>query len=296
MGFISIVCLAGIYLCSYLQAKIYVFEFVLIYLAVVTIHAFFGFTEVVGTDWGLISSGRYINGNFGQSNFFAATLISAGLIAWYLTFIANKFRQRIIFLALAIYFSSILILTYSIGGIVVFFFILGIMSFDLILLKSGLVKSRLQKIFLTLSNIFLVVLFMLSSFGYFYLQGGSRFLYWSDIPRLILERPAIGFGGYDALYHQITSRNLIDGRIVDRSHNWLLDFLFAYGVVGFLTFSFFLRDLISRIVFQLDKKNIIYLIPVVVFITTGFFHTKSIYHFVELSICLGLFFSTTERN
>lgn len=194
------------------------------------------FMELVRINPDMVLEGLWVNGTFGQANWFAGRLLVAIILsALYLGLKLNKsFKVRILFkayfLVILILFITVLGLTYSTWGII---------SAAVAVLMVILYEILPKKIFLSLvaigviaSIIFTIIFLRVNTDYNLRLEIiNSIFIIFSqpfDLQQLKIY--LFGFG-FDTLGEVLKSYRMIPGLLVDRAHNFFLDVLIQNGIV-----------------------------------------------------------------
>lgn len=189
----------------------------------------------------LIDDGLYINGTFGQANFFS-TLIVIGIASSILIFkllLAKRFKFRRISLFL-VFISFIiqlvgLTISYSIFG-----WIVGGLTLIVLLPNIFMSKSTYKKYFYTI----LLLLIPLSLILLDQYRTNLRYEIWISsidifLNNLDLEHQLFG-SGFDTLGNVIRDSGKFPSAIIDRGHNILIDILMQIGIFGVIIVTFIL--------------------------------------------------------
>jgi O-antigen ligase len=111
----------------------------------------------------------------------------------------------------------------------------------------------------------------------------ARRLYAQGAVDLIAKKPLTGHGLDTFL--EGSKQVALGDRNVDRVHHIFLDMAYSMGIpLALCAFLF----LIAVVVTSRDKRSFMYSLPILIFLITTVVHTKSAYHYVELSLFLGL--------
>ena len=201
------------------------------------------FVELSKTNPEQILDGIWVNGTFGQANWFAGRLLIATIFSAYFLFIGteklNKPIKRILYLLNIVFISLI--------GICIFLnrSDWGLISLGVAALMILLYEILPHKIFVWLLRIsFVVAIGVIAYFVPRYPGYNMRVDIWNNIIFVMFDQQLtftqilrILFGyGFDTLGEVFKSFSIIPGSLIDRAHNFILDILVANGilVLGFL--------------------------------------------------------------
>ena len=146
-------------------------------------------------------------------------------------------------------------------------------------------KKRFKKIFLIIPLLFLI---LIGIFGVYQERKESvfenRWQIWSLGIKAVKKRPVLGYGAegivkvYEQEYRQINQP--LEGVIVDRSHNLLLDIALFSGLLGLAFFLSWFWQLIKKIA----KEQEWTLIPLIGFLIFSFFQPIGVTHWFYLIV------------
>jgi O-antigen ligase len=173
------------------------------------------------------SKGIYVNGFFGQSNFFSALMVFGLIAAAY--FFGKKLsaRYKLSFASLITLFSVATFLSLSRWGI------LTLIATAVLIVLYELGLKRLLKYLFILFYILLIPGMALSSA--IYPEYEMHFDIWTKSFYAYRDAPILNkiFGyGFDNLNNVFLSRNAFPGLNVDRAHNLILDLATQFGLAG----------------------------------------------------------------
>lgn len=256
------------------------------FLAFSLVHSFIGIADLKGLSSTQLQSGYFVNGNFGQANFFAGTMLAAyALSLLRLSFIKCKWFWRVGYFLLAAIFATVLALTFSKGAIAIgVVYAIGILAAKVLLqldVRQKLTKKRLPRgaisatIFILFSLVMAITALKLDA---------SRAIIWPDMVKLTMHRPLTGYGP-DSMILAMKAENQLPDRFIDRAHDFPLDITTHFGIPALII----CLGLILYTIRKATRPNIsINLLCVLVlpltFWLTGIIHTKSIYHYSELAV------------
>jgi O-antigen ligase len=231
------------------------------------------------------SKGIYVNGFFGQSNFFSALMIFGLIAAAY--FFGKKLsaRYKLSFASLITLFSVATFLSLSRWGILT----LVVTAVLIVLYELGF--RRLLKFAFILFYILLIPGMVLASAVY--PEYEMHFDIWTKSFYAYRDAPILNkiFGyGFDNLNNVFLSRNAFPGLNVDRAHNLILDLATQFGLIG-------MGLLISPVVFAVraldrimdDRKLFFLFLGFTTFIlktTVNEYSISNLYMFFVVSIGL----------
>ncbi len=274
--------------------------YVNIFLIIVSINSIIAFTQFLSLDSDTIQLGKYVNGNFGQANFFADTAGAAAGIGFYLFFKNTLRKDKIYYLLICLFNGFLIFVSQSFGGIALIGGLLIIIIFNQALdflprlpeLKIYKQKKNDKKVFF----IFLFLIFTFASITYTFLKDESRSLTWEAVSKLVTQKPLLGHG-LDTLSYTMRDNFLLPERFIDRAHNTYLDYMHNLGIISFIISILTGMYLIYKISIQkLSKHHVSILIILACFLLSGVFHTKSIYHFGEFAAILGILIAILTRR
>lgn len=211
-----------------------------------SVEAYSQFYKLASNDPGMIREGIWVNGFYGQANFFSTHIITAIILtAYYLTVRIVKIKLTALklivpclaFLTLLL-LISIAIFSYSEWGWVA----LGIAIF--LIITYELLPKKLYLVFFI---ILLVLFFPIAGVIYLFLPRYElRFEIWQKIRDIMIYQNFIDindakytfFGfGFDTLGQLFQNKRIIPNLLIDRAHNIFFDILIQLGVIGFGFFS-----------------------------------------------------------
>lgn len=266
--------------------------YVNIFLIIVTFNSLIAFTQFLNLDHETVQLGKYVNGNFGQANFFADTAAAAAGTSFFLFFKNTSRKHKLYYLLISLFNAFLIFASQSAGGIGVFaaLFLAVILNQALPFLKKlpELKILRHKKNDKTIFFIFLFLIFTLGFITFTFITDESRALTWDGVVRLITQKPFLGYG-MDSLSYSLRDNALLTERFIDRAHNTYLDYIHNLGIISFI-FSTGLGLWLSYkiVIRELNKYHVSIIVILLCFILSGIFHTKSIYHFGEFACMLGI--------
>lgn len=214
------------------------------------------FMELTEINPNLILEGIWVNGTFGQANWFAGRILIAIVIcAYYLGLRFNlkwylRFSIKLYFALLVLLFLVTLGLTYSEWGIIsAFVAIITIILYEVLSRRT----FALMVGFSTLILLFGAIAFIILNTTY-----NLRLEIYSSIynlftqPLNLQQLKIILFGfGFDTLGEVFKAYGQLRGLLVDRAHNFILDILSQNGLLILVIFS----GLIFKTFINLFNKN-----------------------------------------
>ncbi len=220
------------------------------------------------------TSGYYVGGSFGQSNFLAGQLISGFLVS---IGIYIFYERKFTYLLACVTLALMVFTTMSRAGII-FLFLIPLLAF--VLWK---IKLKVNKIIAAMLSALLLVFLLAATTTFIWKTDEARSIYAKAAIELIVKKPLFGYG-LDTFLEGSKLVGLED-RNVDRVHHMFLDIAYSLGT-PLAIWAFLL--LIAVLSTSSDKRTFLFSLPILVFIVTTVVHTKSAYHYVELSLFLGL--------
>lgn len=291
-----------------------------VYWLLTVLHAALGISEASQLRWDLVVQGFYVNGNFGQANFFANTVLQGLLTGIFLTVGLWQVRQLTKLTVFGLVAGSLLQLaalwlSFSPGSwFIGFAFALAWAMLAIVFLarvyqskQTGLaVQNSLgaltpkRLLILSLAQLAAIVIVHLAIW---YSDEARRFI-WSEVWKVLPNLPFAGFGP-DTLHVVLQKFDLANAQLIDRAHNVFLDLLISYGWWGIATFTALVVSLWWRgycYLSALGKPlalNVLNYWPVVMiscYVLTDIFHTKSSYHYAELWLLAGVVIAQMLRQ
>lgn len=259
------------------------------------------FNELSTVNPDAILQGIWVNGTFGQANWFAGRLLLAIILsAFYFGLRLNTNRTlrvitKVYFGLLIFGFLVTLGLTYSEWGIISAAFAIGI-----ILLYEVLPK-RIFAIILTLVAISLII------GAIFFLRLNTEYNLRIEIYNSILniftqplsleQLKIILFGfGFDTLGEVFKDYGLIKGLLVDRAHNFLLDILTQNGLI---VLSIFTAFILNSFINMFNKKKVrmwdFTFIGVIAWMFRSLIHENGIINIIDFLFLLAILFSLKKE-
>lgn len=264
------------------------------YLLFALVHALIGIVDFSGLSFAQVELGMYVNGNFGQANFFANTLAAGAIIAFIYCINALRRRRVVIMLAYALSFLLLILvigMSYSYGTWVV----LPIVVVGFLVSRMHGYRRLSPKNRLIGSILFLVIAASLIMLGIFYTDEARR-LTWDAAWQLIKARPLTGYGA-DTLAESLKASNLLPGRFIDRAHNIILEIAYNWGILIWPTLAILISLVSSKLAKIKINLELGILISIVIFyFLTDLFHTKSIFHYAELMVFAGILVNQSLIN
>lgn len=178
-----------------------------------------------------LQKGLYVNGTFGQSEFFAGRLlVTIGLSLFalakfkYPKSLVQSVVKGLIFAVLVASLAA-LGLSYSRGSLLTLPFLLLLLAIPFI--SRSVVLTSKSLAYLTYALYAVLALFG-GYLAFNWVENDYRSVIWSESTKAILARPINGYG----LDNQLNGLAGITDIVVDRGHNFVLDILLCIGVVG----------------------------------------------------------------
>lgn len=258
------------------------------------------FKEYVAIDPNIIKEGVWINGTFGQANWFAGRiLIAIILCCFYIGLNINaKKTSKILFKFLFGFILSLFITTLGLT-----FSIWGIISATVAIICIVLYEALPKKVF----GILVLLMSILSIFAMvIFTRIGSEYNLRIDIYNSIvnlLTQPInlnqlrillFGFG-FDTLVDVFRASNLMAGVIVDRAHNFIFDIIISTGFLSLGVFLFLVKNTYANLIKNNKNRILDYCaIAIILWMFRSLVHENGIVNtmdfFVILSSFLGLHF------
>lgn len=186
----------------------------------------------------LITKGLYVNGSFGQSEFYGGQLLASLVALCTLLFLTSRIeRMRLRILArgvlglLVVLIGGVIFLTYSTGTIAAL--ALGVLLFCYPVITRYLGRAPASALY---SALFLIG----GIYVFSQVRADYRFVIWQEGYKAWWLQPIQGYG----LDNQLFAYSGIQDLLVDRAHNLLLDIVLTIGIVGLITLLWYLRSYI----------------------------------------------------
>jgi len=248
--------------------------------------AMIGYLDATSLTWELIQTGYYVNGNFGQANFFAGSM-NLGLALTLFILVTRKKHTKyslIGLISLVVLFLGAIYLSFSTGGLIFAGFLVAIAVF------AKLPLSHVVKKFVLVA---LIPLFLAAASWGVIANEPGRSSIWQATAQVIPSHALFGFGT-DSLGEEIQKEGLLPGRYVDRAHNIYLDVIYTNGffqLAIWLALAAYITYKLWKSKAEQKKEAMPLLIILLVFLLSGVFHEKSIYHSAEFMFTLGCLLS-----
>lgn len=236
----------------------------------------------LGSAVDIIYGGEFVGSTFGQNNFLGATILAGLVIAYERS--SNLAIRALLLVGLACTMSRTSIALAA--------------AYLLIKLLAALLRklgSRFQLDgkgtkgirLLRFAPLLLVVLASALIVNYAYKADESRRIFWDAFGQLATESP---WGqGLDTQLVQLLDSGKLPDRIVDRAHNFPLDIALTIGLPGALLVCIVLLLAWYKSLSRSDLRVLGLL--TLCFWLTGLVNTKSVFHYLELAVCLSLIFA-----
>lgn len=250
----------------------------------------------------LLDDGLWINGNYGQANFFSTHLVLAIIFGLYLLSLNSKryIKKEInVLIKSAICLSLILIyivlgLSYSIWGWVTGIFALIIyIAYKILKIKYFVITFSILSLLSILGSI--VILPRLDYNLRIDIWTTSVNVFFSGISQNIFHF-LFGFG-FDTLGELFKDLGRFRPSIVDRGHNIFVDIFMQIGLSGFIVFTALIGFLIvkGRKLLK-DKVVFFYLFALFIFLFKTFVHEYSAIQFFYLLLLIGISLKLVQQN
>lgn len=256
------------------------------------------FANFLSADPAAISEGLYVNGTFGQSNFFGgstlvtiASLIFLGGVAY--ARLKTRLRSLTligIFTLITVNISSIII-SYSKGSIILLIIMLISIVFINLIQRS---KAKWTIWLLRLSLLPLSVIFI---WGFnIFISGDFRANLWFGVLENFNSFPIFGFG-LDNQHLFYARSDSYSGFLIDRSHNIFIDTIITMGRFGIFALIIFLTPSIIRLsqiylkLVSLSKKTFLLSVISSVLLVISIrvlVHTNSVVNVVHLALIFAV--------
>lgn len=250
------------------------------------VYAIYQFIDLSSYNREAAFAGLYVNGTFGQANFFGGYMLVAMLTGIYL--LAHHWRnsQRKILLAVTVVLTLSLqlislILSFSAGS-----WLFAGMAVGIVMLLWLKQRQPLIAIFIALAGVAAGI-----ALGYYIILTDFRVNIWHTALLGFSMSPLVGFG-LDAQHHVL----FVDGLVADRAHNLLLDILITTGITGAIALSIFVWKPAKTMVLQIWKerlsgRQVILITLVVIQIVRTMLHTSSAVNILYLITFAGIWYS-----
>lgn len=242
----------------------------------------------------LADDGYWVNGTFGQANFYSTLLVLGFIAGFFVLNLINskvmKYKFKIPLLTLATTFILIIvianILSYSVFGWITMF-----IALILLLLYKYLKKTIFYRIF--------IVAIILAAIGSVYsltrIEDNLRIDIWRNslvhyFNQLNSKPIYFVFGfGFDTLGNVFKDAGFFKGVFIDRGHNIFIDIVMQVGIIG-IGLSVFLIITILRKLKQiiLDPTIFIFFFMIFIYILKTLIHEFSAIHTYLLFILVGI--------
>lgn len=239
----------------------------------------------------LLDKGFYINGSFGQANFFSGFIMIS--IIFTLKFLINsKFKQKILTFFALIILSASLILSLSYWGI-----ISSLIAASIVIFYEYTYRIKKKNLFVILLYLFAIgsclgFFLLFKNIGSFEILNGFKLRpeIWNSI-LLIFSSGAIPLGnflfgfGFDTLRLVFEEYNYSALTRVDRAHNVFFDVLVQNGIVFFLLFCgliIYLLKSISKV--YSDKISMYFILATLLWIFRSVVSESGVVNILEAFI------------
>lgn len=250
----------------------------------------------------LLDDGLWINGNYGQANFFSTHLVLAIIFGLYLLSLNSKryIKKEInVLIKSAICLSLILIyivlgLSYSIWGWVTGIFALIIyIAYKILKIKYFVITFSILSLLSILGSI--VILPRLDYNLRIDIWTTSVNVFFSGISQNIFHF-LFGFG-FDTLGELFKDLGRFRPNIVDRGHNIFVDIFMQIGLSGFIVFTALIGFVAAK-GRKLLKDNVVffYLFSLFIFLFKTFVHEYSAIQFFYLLLLTGISLKIVQQN
>ncbi len=255
-----------------------------------TIQAVLGYSQALNlaqTDPQALLDGLWVNGTFGQANFFSGRLLMALIfLAYYIAkSLKIKFASltKLVFILCALIITGSLLLSLSIWAIVV-----AAVAFITIVIYEVIP----QKFF---SYLFYILVILASLFGGVYLYTSTIYNIRTDIWKHILTIMFSKFNlntlfgyGFDTLGEVFKDNKFFSGLLIDRAHNFFFDILFQTGVLGLgITLGILLKPVVVLRAKIKDRKFMFFFFAMFFWVLRSFVHESGIVNLADFLIILA---------
>ncbi len=269
----------------------YVLISLLISSVIQSILGFEQFFKLLVSDPRSILDGYWVNGSFGQANFFSGRLILGFLSGIYLLTLHIELKRIFKYLIKLLLLLSIililvaLVLSFSTWGI------LSIAVFSILILTYEIFNQRVFKVLLVLSFLISLGIFI------YYLNSNPvfnlRLDIWNNIIDLLRGETnvvKIVFGyGFDTLGLVLSDTGRFVNIYVDRAHNFFLDLITQGGILFLISISSLI--LLPVIKFFKDKNTHLYIylfVFLIMWLFRSFIHESGIVNLYDFILILTL--------
>lgn len=244
----------------------------------------------------LVNDGIWIYGTFGQANFYAGFMLIATLSSIALALLLKKKTLKAIFVIAAIANALGLIISFSHWAI----FLLVIFTFifitkSIIQEKKFILAFNLSLILVSILTVPLAILTdkNIESFRQRYdFWEASLDIYTISPFEKTQERPLVHslFGdGLDTLSYTFRDYGYFTDLVVDRAHNFFLDILASFGIIGltvFISLLVYIQFNIQK--YPQEKLTLMLTILLWAWLVRSLMHTSSIINLIEFGSILTL--------
>ena len=276
--------------------------------------AIYQYFQLLANNPELIEAGFYINGTFGQANFFAGKMLltiaisfslfvrEAGQIKQNHKSLLPKIMVLVAICALVITHVG-LILSFSYGSWALY--LIGLVIFAYPYLRT---INRIATIIIYFCISWVPLIFLI--YGkhsphqhlvslWIAITDDFRWVMWDGSIQAIKHSPIFGFG-IDNQHLAFQKLGLIKGFVVDRAHNFILDILLTTGLFGLISLVICLWDsikLLTRETFtQTDLEKRLILMGLILMILRMLIHTNSIVNIIDLVVISVIWLSTNQQS
>jgi len=256
------------------------------------IQAGIGYTQVINlaqSDPKSLLDGLWINGTFGQANFFSGRLLLGLIFLAYYIGKSLRFRfqslVKVFFILCSFFITGALLLSLSVWAIVT-----AAAAFVVILLYELLPK----KAFL---GIFIIAAAASSAFGIYYITTDTaqnlRIEIWKAIANIMfnnfnIKNTPFGYG-FDTLGEVFRDFRQFPTVLIDRAHNFFFDILIQTGVGGLAVVLFIILKPVTVLLRKVyDRKFMFAFFALFFWLFRSFVHESGIVNMVDFLVVLAM--------
>lgn len=254
------------------------------------------FAQIFQTDPERLQEGLWINGTFGQANWFAGRLLIAIFISY---FVFLKVNVRNNYLKPLLKFGSLITLVLSISALIFSYSRWALITFGIFTILFFLLqypKLKAKRIIFILIGIGIV-------FTNIYIVFVNQiFDLHSQIPREIITvlkadpaRLTVGYG-FDTLGEVFKDRNIFQGVLIDRAHNFFFDLIIQGGLFLFSIATFLIYSAIKRLKDVVDRYYHLFLFLALMWIFRSSIHESGIVNLLDFVLIVSILLSLSQEK
>lgn len=253
--------------------------------------------KLIQTDPQSILDGYWVNGTFGQANFFSGRLLLGLIFSTY--FIGENLGIKF-----AWFFKTLLLLAtlFIVGALLLSLSIWGIVTAAAAIVLILIYELFPKKFF---PYFFFLVAAIATIGGVYYIyqttEYNLRLEIWKNLSKLIFTQALpknmiLGYG-FDTLGQGFKDWAYFKGVLIDRAHNFFLDVLFQVGVAGLTIVSIILVKPIIEFRKKADDRKFTFAFFALFFwLFRSFVHESGITNLYDFLIVLGMALALMKSN